>query len=445
MERDADAMLRLLEDELKLLREQGFDTKEDRERLTGLKHKPQPDLQELEAFWKKLEGPKPPADFPYSEPNSLEEIRAARPQGPPRISVTLTGDELYEKILGGWTGRAAGCMLGKPVEGWKREKIRELLEFCGEYPLSDYFPEVPENERGIGFGEGTGSLLRGNIDRAVRDDDTDYTLLGLKILEGFGKDFKPEDVAQFWLRRLPFACTYTAERVAYKNFVNGVWPPASAIYRNPYREWIGAQIRADAWGYACPGAPEEAAALAFKDACISHTKNGIYGEMWAASMIAAAFACDEPAEAVRAGLSQIPQNCRLAEAIRAVLSWVPTDSSPEETIGRVLERYGDYSPVHTINNAAIVAAALLWGERDFSRTVGIAVMAGLDTDCNGATAGSVLGVMIGVGTIPEKWRSPLNDRLGTRVAGEGTARISELARRTLKMAHTGGPESGFLR
>jgi ADP-ribosylglycohydrolase len=240
-------------------------------------------------------------------------------------------------------------------------------------------------------------------------------------------------VAEFWLRHLPFYQTFTAERAAYRNFVNGMWPPDSALHRNPYREWIGAQIRADAFGYACPGGPEDAAGLAWKDATISHVKNGIYGEMWVAAMLAAAFVSDDPKKVVDLGLSEVPCNCRLSEAIRRVQSWREERCSAAEATGRILDEYGAYSGVHTINNAAIVAMALLWGERDFSRTVGLAVRAGLDTDCNGATAGSVAGAMVGADGIPGHWFEPLNDSVATAVAGEAGLTISGLAERTRRM------------
>jgi len=434
---NAQETVGLLQQELITLKEQGCDTEEEERRVAALLRHKKLHPTQLDACWKRLERLLPRPDFPYSEPDGLEEIQAQRPPEPPELAAPPRKEQLQQKMLGAWTGRAAGCMLGKPVEGWDRDKIRELLEFCDDYPLSDYFPPVPPNDRGIGYGRHTQGLLRGTIDRARRDDDTDYPVLGLRMLETHGKGFTPQQLARAWMEHLPFGCVYTAERVAYRNFVNGIWPPASARHRNPYREWIGAQIRADIWGYVCPGAPQQAAALAYKDACISHTANGIYGEMWVAAMVAAAFACNETEEVVRAGLAQIPQKCRLAEAIQNVLSWAQSDPSPQETIDRVLDAYGAYSGVHTINNAAIVAGALLWGEKDFSKSVSIAVMAGLDTDCNGATVGSIVGALVGYNAIPDRWKAPLNNRLETCVSGEAVAEISALAQRTIAIAQAG--------
>jgi ADP-ribosylglycohydrolase len=434
MPETAEGLLKYATEEMKQLAEEGCDTWELERKVELLSNEEGPGaLKKAGALCEALAHLSPSADFPYEEPSDLEGIRARRPEGPRHLAVRLSDDELDARTHGAWLGRAAGCMLGKPVEGWQREKIADLMEVCGLEELTDYFPEPPENNRGIELADWTRPVLRGNIERAMRDDDTDYTIIGLRILEDHGREFTPRQVAEFWLHHMPYACTYTAERVAYRNFVNDIWPPDSALHRNPYREWIGAQIRADAFGYACPGRPEEAAGLAFKDACISHVKNGIYGEMWAAALVAAAFVADEPARALRLSLSEVPAECRLAEALGKVLAWHEDGIGAEEATDNVLEEFGSYHGVHTINNAAIVAMALLWGEKDFTRTVTLSVRAGLDTDCNGATAGSVLGAMIGRGAIPEHWTAPLNDRLDTFVVGESDLTLSGLAARTRKV------------
>jgi len=431
---ESEKLLHYIKEELATLGEQGCDTWEfEREAQLASGEKAEDRTARLRRLCELLAGVSSPSDFPYKEPSDLAGIHETRPQGPRSIGAGIAPDVLEDKTLGGWLGRVAGCMLGKPVEGWKHEQISDLLERCGALPLSDYFPDVPGGKEAGGFHEGTKPLLRGHITRGARDDDTDYTIIGLRIMEQHGKEFQPVDVARFWLDNLPYTKTYTAERVAYQNFVNDVWPPASATHRNPYREWIGAQIRADAWGYACPGRPQEAAAIAFRDACISHVRNGIYGEMWVAAMLAAAFHAREPEQVIRMGLSEIPDKCRLSETIRNIIKWRAGDKSPEQTLDRILEHYGRYHPVHTINNAAIVAMALLWGDKDFTRSIALAVAAGLDTDCNGATVGSVMGVLIGASEIPAHWTQPLNDRLESIVTGDADSRISDLARRTLAL------------
>ena len=274
----------LLADELNQRREEGCDVSDWEPRVAALDAETVSDLLSLYDELMKLV---PRRDFPYEEPSDLPTIRSLRPSGPRHIPATPDRARLQDRILGAYLGRCAGCNLGKPVEGWSREKIRRYLEIAGEYPLRSYFPVIDPFPEGLELHENYRETARGHIRWMARDDDIDYTILGLHCLETYGLDFTTENVGETWLRLLPYHQVYTAERVAYRNLVEGYDPPLSATRYNPYREWIGAQIRADGFGYAAPGLPEVAAEFAYRDAALSHVKNGIYGEMWVAAMLAA--------------------------------------------------------------------------------------------------------------------------------------------------------------
>ena len=372
-------------------------------------------------------------DWSYEEPSDWSGILSALPASP--SSTTAIDDEtLRDRLAGAWLGRCAGCNLGKPVEGWSREKIARYLEAADAYPITDYLPQLDPFPEGLTLNWCWPETTRGNIRFMARDDDTDYTILGLHILEDHSFGFGPEHVAMEWQDHLPFTQTYTAERAAYRNLILGIRPPETATYRNPYREWIGAQIRGDMWGYVSPGDPAAASRLAFQDASLSHTQNGIYGEMWASALIACCFVAPDLRSAVEASLAFIPERSRLAEGIRHVLEVRDRGATWAEVRDEIEVRYGHYSFVHTINNSTIVTAARLWGEGDFSRTIGLAVEGGWDTDCTGATTGSMFGAHFGARALPSHWVEPLSDRIRSAIAGFDNSQITDLVDRTLALA-----------
>ena len=306
----------------------------------------------------------------------------------------------------------------------------------GSYPLDDYIPEIVPAPEGYNLHPSYPESMRGTINGMPRDDDLDYTILGLHVLEEHGFGFTAADVASEWLTHLPYNLVYTAERVAYKNLINGLKPTETATYQNPYREWIGAQIRADIFGYVAPGLPEAAAEFAFRDASLSHVKNGIYGEMIVAAMISAAFELDDVKEIINVGLGEIPENSRLAEAVRNLVQWSREYPDWGSCWDRAMEDYGDLSWVHTINNTLFILLGLLYGEGDLGKTVSISVMCGHDTDCTGASAGSIIGTMLGAKALEAMWVEPLQDRVQSILAGFSESKISELARKTVVLGET---------
>jgi ADP-ribosylglycohydrolase len=352
-----------------------------------------------------------------------------------------TDPTLADRILGGWLGRIAGNMLGKPVEQgevWTRDRIDRYLREADALPLTDYLPEPVSETDTLAMRPEWRMCVRGRIHGSCRDDDVDYAILGLRLLERHGFGFSTEQVGDLWLLSLPYLQTFTAERAAYRNLANGLKPPLTATYDNPYQEWIGALIRADIHGWTSPGAPRRAASLARRDAVLSHTGNGVYGAMWAAALIAAAFTAPTVRDALDEALAVIPGGSRLARTVRRVATLHESGLSWEETLGTLAEETAGMNWIHTVPNAAVITAGLLYGDGDFTRTIALTVRGGLDTDSNGATAGSVAGVLTGARRIPAQWTDPLEDTVRSAVFGFGGVRISELAERTLRLAETGG-------
>jgi ADP-ribosylglycohydrolase len=272
------------------------------------------------------------------------------------------------------------------------------------------------------------------VDGMPIDDDIDYIAVGLGVLQQHGLGFDSIDVGNLWLEELPMFNTYTAERVAYRNLANLVMPPESATHRNPYRESVGALIRADPWGFAAVGDPTRAAELAFRDARVSHVKNGIYGEMWAAAMIAAAPVAQTLEAVLDAGLAVVPETSRLAEEIETVRAWHREGLGVEEATHRIHDRWDEteiYRWVHTLSNAQVVAMGLLWSDGDFGEAVCRAVEAGFDTDSHAATIGSVLGAYHGADALPASWIEPLDGRVSVSLPSFGTESIEALAKASM--------------
>jgi ADP-ribosylglycohydrolase len=433
MPHDATALADLLAAELDQAAETGHDVTALRARSAGLvPGEVAALLDELSA----LPHLDPSVADRYTEPSALEEIVGEWvPDGAPTPS---TLDGAYDAAVhGAWLGRIAGNNLGKPVERgdhWTRERIRSFLELSDAYPITDYIPVPDPIPAGYELRDNWVQTTRGRVDGSSRDDDVDYTILGLHLLERHGAALRPEHVAAAWLERLPYHQVYTAERVAYRNLVDGLTAPRTATVRNPYREWIGALIRADVFGYVYPGDPGAAARLAYQDAALSHVANGIYGEMWAAALVSLAFVEPDPAELVRRSTRYVPAGSRLAETLRAVLASFERGAGWETVMSELDASTGHYSWVHTINNAGVIAAGILWGGGDFTRTVALTVQGGLDTDSNGATAGSVAGILAGADRIPPQWTEPLHDRVRSALFGFDGVRISDLAARTGALA-----------
>jgi ADP-ribosylglycohydrolase len=366
------------------------------------------------------------------EPEAFEEILAAADPAPRQEA-----RDFPDRIAGAWLGRAAGCVLGKPVENIPREGIRAIAQATGNWPVRGWFTAegLPDevSERWPWNRASRPTSLAENIDGIPEDDDLNFTMLGVALLERCGTGFDAVDVAKIWLDYMPPGRIFTAERVAVRNLLEAYLPPETATRRNPFREWIGSRLRVDAYGWAAPGDPVAAARMAWEDARVSHTANGVYASMFMAAAHAASVTGSSPAACVDVGLSVVPAGSRLADALRTARELAP-GRDWEETVDGLYERYGFYHWVHAINNTALVAAALYAYDDDFSSAISAVVQGGWDTDTNGAAVGSIVGAAVGVNGIEERWSAPLGERFTSSLPGFDGITLDELVRRTISVA-----------
>ena len=352
-------------------------------------------------------------------------------------------DVLTERIRGAWLGRISGCQLGRAVEEVSLHRgfasLTEYLTSVDALPLRDYVPLGDDDLVARRAG-----CCRGHMVRAEADDDINYSFLALQLLEQHGAGFTTEDVARSWLQLLPAAATFTAERFAYGTLLRRMneWFPEgqeplgfdlAECSDNPYNDWIGAQIRADVYGWVCPGNASLAAEFARRDAALSHRGDGIDGAVFVAAMGAEIPVSSTLAEAAERALVHLVPYGGAAEAVRLGLSLVGPGGD-----ARIREHYPSLNAVHTNNNLALAVWALVTHPDDFGAAIGDVVAAGWDTDCNGATVGALWGLQ--GKPIPGKWTEAWHGGVGLSLAGFSEVPVTELVDRTIAVARRLGEE-----
>jgi len=375
-----------------------------------------------------------------AEPDDLPGIRVLRPDGERRYWTELPEATFRDRLEAAILGRFSGCVLGSIVECWEVDQMARWAEYLGDaFPPTDYW-SAAERPHDLKYRTSPREdFTRAKMDGVPTDDDLIYTQLGLMILEDYGVDFSLADVGAAWMKYLPHAAT--AEGIALKNLHAGIAEGEAAVVDNPFIYWIGADIRSDPWGYAAPGYPEKAAEFAWRDASISHRRNGIYGAMYFSAVISAAFALGDPLAALEAGLAEIPADCALARELRWALEAAPSITTYREARAAVDQRYAGMHRIHTINNAVLTVWGLTIGGDDFSKVIGETVAMGLDNDCTAATAGSIFGAAYGKDAIPKHWTSNFNNKARSYIIGIDAFAIDDMIDRftaQAQQAHAGG-------
>lgn len=338
--------------------------------------------------------------------------------------------EVTHRLRNAWIGRVSGCMLGKPVEMLSMRRGHAVLQeyLAPALPLRDYVPYVEHED--VTFPQ----ACLGQLEHAIPDDDINYTVLALMIVEEYGTNFTTADVGRAWLNYLPGGMTFTAERAAYVTMLDkaslgygfGSEPgfDLAECSDNAYNDWIGAQIRADLYGWIAPGEIDLAADMARRDAELSHRAEGVYGAQVVAALGAAMPAASSAEAAIEAAAAVIPAGSDCAVAIELGLRAAADGHGP----AAIHAAYDGMSPVHTVNNLALCVWGLASGAGDFSKTIGDTVAAGWDTDCNGATVGAWWGLR--GDPIPSHWSEPWAGRIKASLAGVDELVLDDLVART---------------
>lgn len=314
----------------------------------------------------------------------------------------INEEDLENQIYWGWMGQICAGAYGTALEGYSRETIKR------------------------DFKDITGYLKK----PSPYNDDITFEIAFLLASNKYGKNIKSEEIADYWISLIPYA--WSAEDVALRNLLLGVTPPYTGRLNNPYKEWIGAQMRGAVCGMVAPGDPLEAARLAWIDGEISHYNNGIIGEVFNAVMTSLAFVENDIRKIVENTINMLPKKSQYYDVVKFALNTCKEVKTAEEAFIICEEKYKTYNLVHAYPNAAIEVIALWFGEGDYDKTICLTGMAGLDVDCNAAQVGNIVGILNADRGIDEKWTKPIGINFKTYVRNYETISISELVRLTCK-------------
>lgn len=388
-------------------------------------------------------------DWTYVEPDDLDGIRASWSWTGTPLRRAHDVRELERKAHAGFLGRVCGCVLGKPVEVHTTlAALRDAFERVGEWPIVDYVSERVHTVGGLErLHRSWPESVRERIAYVPPDDDLHYTIIGLQLLERHGLAFTKDDLVELWINQLPLRWTFGPERATLVKLglamlnvkLEQADPSSLARGFNPGEELCGAMIRADAYGYACPGRPELAVELAWRDATLTHRRTGVYGSMFAAAAIATAFVEPEPLAVVEHALGFVPTNSRFHHIVSDSLTQVAAATSWENGYERIHGRYAEYTHCRVFQETGTLINTLRFAD-SVGHGIALQVMQGNDTDSYGATAGSLLGIRFGPDGLDSRWLEPFDNTIRTQLAGFHEYDLDTLATRVSKLVHlTSGP------
>lgn len=303
------------------------------------------------------------------------------PAAAPAEETLISRSDYLDKVHGWWLGKIVGVTLGGPFEFSMPWPPREVEGYVYDAPPAGH---------------------------ADDNDDLYVGMAYLLALGRYGTTLTQRQMAEEFLERLEPRRLWMANQRAYMNLAAGVSPPKTG--HPVFNEWswaIDAQIENDAWGVVCPGMIDTACDYADRASHITNYADGAYGGIFAAALASGAFVERDLDALVETALVTLPPACDYAGAVRDVIAWRRENPSDWKATREKLKRKWQDEKGHrnesAVINGAAVVMALLYSGGDFDRAIRIGTMAGWDTDCNAATAGGILGIIVGARGIPPKW------------------------------------------
>jgi len=324
----------------------------------------------------------------------------------------LSRAELLDRIRGGWAGQMIGNVQGLPFEFKYKDEPG---------PLPDFTPNLP---------------------RCPSDDDTDIEWTHLHAMDRLGTLLVPyPDLAREWVRSINRGIWVSNEH-ARKLIGQGIIPPWTSHFAlNPHAKYnLSGQFCAEAFGLLAPGLPNEAGRIARHYVHITVRGEPVQACAHTTAMIALAFFERDVERIVTRSLDAVDPKSEHAEMVRDVLAWHkqwPADwQAARATIQKKYRDERKWNMNATVTNGALVVAALLYGKGDFVETLRLSFAMGYDADCNAATCGTVLGVMLGARAMAAHpgWVLPEHYDNNTRDGLPKTETMDELVALTTRLA-----------
>jgi len=371
--------------------------------------------------------------------------------------ISIFRETLKDKITGYWLGQLVGNYMGWPFEFLYNDGTAIPILIDRYYTEKDDTLDLRIHSDRRGHID----VLANTLGGAWSDDDTDIEFVYLHAVEKYGLDITNEEIAEAWtthVNRFIWGSNHQARQMMDKGFIP---PETGQEGLNPYWWHIDPQLVNEIWSVFYPGMVEKALIKADMGAHVMNDSWGTHPTLFYAALYSGAFIESDIQKLYQMGIDALPKDSPMIPALKNLRKWHKENRDWRDTHKLLYKNYFKYpvdTDVHNFVNAIINglygAMAILYGEGDFIKTVGIAVSAGLDCDNQAATCGGFVGVLNGSKSIPnhlmtdlgggEVWTEPFNNQYinYSRDKLPNMTTISEIVDRIYAMAETAILENG---